>query len=650
MLTARRLAFSLAMATTATFLSMAGPGCTPRNAPHSEGQSLTADSRFYSLPAVGHDHRSHFYSASGSSDAGSATRLWNGSNVSGVSSGTSSSGRTAGMRFNDDATDRKNAVPFHERDRGIAQPPVPFPVEGDRNSDSPDTLGHPDKPDHRDIGLMDESAVDAIITARYTNPVTRRAIRSMSRTQAVELFAEISHRIDERHLQPTNYQTRTDRALLNLQLALGNPEFLSVLNSSASDSQIRQLRTAISAIATTQATKDFTAAQRMLQSLMQQAERLSPLAPAAVAFEVANAGIETLDQYSGLELSDPSVMTRNEEIMARTDLLQEQIVGIGIEVRDSPEGLIVVRPLRGSPAAKAGMRSGDIILQIDGQDIRGVSLPEVIDMMKGQVNTDIELQTYRAGRGNALVRLTRRSFRVWSVHDVRVVESTRVGYLSLSRFSQKSAAEVDQALEQLHQAGMKSLIVDLRGNPGGLLTTCIDVADRFLPCGVIVSTRGRLSADNMVQEATFPRTWDVPIVVLIDHDSASASEILAAAIQENRRGLVVGSQSYGKGSVQTHFPLNSISGDLRLTTAMFYSPQGHAMAGRGVVPDFEVIDHDGPLHGDEVLQEAARVAESESLQEMARAAGICSPRDSLAIQSSMLEQIIDPAHPELTVL
>ena len=647
MFPARKLAFSLAIATAATFLTLAGSGQMARNSSLSTDQILFTDSRFYTLPAEGHDHRGHYYSASASSEVGarqqiSRSRGWNDSAKPAESRSVI---RSAGLRFGDDqATDQKDPIPYHERDRRISQPFGPSPDESDRKSEPPAAS------DQNDSGLFDESTVDAIITARYTNPVTQRAIRSMSRVQAIELYAEISQRIDERHLQPTNYRTRTERALLNLQLALRNPAFREALNVSASDSQIRELRTAISAIATSQDTKDFSTAQQMLQSLMRQAERLSPITPAAVAFEVANGGIETLDQYSGLELSDPSVMSRKQEIMARTDLLQEQIVGIGIEVRDSAEGLTVVRPLRGSPAAKAGIRTGDIILQIDGQDIHGVSLPVVVDMMKGPVNTDIELQTYRAGRGEALVRLTRRSFRVWSVHDTRLIEGTHVGYFSLSRFSQKSAVEIDQSLEQLHQAGMKSLIVDLRGNPGGLLTTCIDAADRFLPCGVIVSTRGRLSADNMVQEATFPRTWDVPIVVLIDHDSASASEIFAAAIQENHRGLVVGSQSYGKGSVQTHFPLNAISGDLRLTTALFYSPQGHAMAGRGVVPDIEVIDRDGPLNGDEVLQEAIRAAESESLLEMARAAGICSPRDSPGIQSSMLEQIIDPAHPDLTVL
>ena len=142
--------------------------------------------------------------------------------------------------------------------------------------------------------------------------------------------------------------------------------------------------------------------------------------------------------------------------------------------------------------------------------------------------------------------LTRRRFRIWSVNDVRMVSGTDVGYLNLSQFSQTSTQEVDEALQKLYRSGMESLILDLRGNPGGLLTTCVQITNRFLPCGTIVSTRGRLSDDNMHESATYTRTWNTPLVVLVNEDSASASEIFAAAIQDNGRGVVVGEKSYGK--------------------------------------------------------------------------------------------------------
>jgi len=236
------------------------------------------------------------------------------------------------------------------------------------------------------------------------------------------------------------------------------------------------------------------------------------------------------------------------------------------------------------------------------------------------------------------------------VHDVRILDGTEVGYFSLSRFSQNSPAEVDKALELLHRQGMKSLVVDIRGNPGGLLNTCVEICDRFLPCGTIVSTRGRLTSDDMVLKATYGKTWRVPIVVMIDGDSASASEIFAAAIRENRRGLVVGSRSYGKGTVQTHFPLTSVRGDLRLTTAEFYSPAGFRMAGFGVTPDIEVQTGDGSDEHDSVLAEAARIAQGSEVQELARAAGSCRTEDDSARNDVSLDGIIDPGHPGTTIL
>ena len=132
----------------------------------------------------------------------------------------------------------------------------------------------------------------------------------------------------------------------------------------------------------------------------------------------------------------------------------------------------------------------------------------------------------------------------------------------------------------LHRQGMRSLVLDLRGNPGGLLDESIDICNLFLPSGRIVATRGRNASDNMDESATWSRTWSTPLVVLVDGDSASASEIFAAAVQENGRGVIVGRKTYGKGTVQTHFPLRTVSGELKLTTAKFYSPRGREMAGR----------------------------------------------------------------------
>jgi C-terminal peptidase prc len=189
------------------------------------------------------------------------------------------------------------------------------------------------------------------------------------------------------------------------------------------------------------------------------------------------------------------------------------------------------------------------------------------------------------------------------VSEVKLLEKN-VGYIKLDKFAQNSSEEFDKALWDLYRQGMKSLIVDVRGNPGGLLTTAIQLSNKFVPSGTIVATRGRDATDNTVEYAHRDRTWKTPLVVLVDEDSASASEIFAAAVQENSRGLVVGRRTYGKGTVQTHFPLQSVQGTLRLTTAQFFSPTGREMAGAGVDPDVHVeaeragqrayFEHEGP--------------------------------------------------------
>jgi carboxyl-terminal processing protease len=163
-----------------------------------------------------------------------------------------------------------------------------------------------------------------------------------------------------------------------------------------------------------------------------------------------------------------------------------------------------------------------------------------------------------------------------------------VGYFKLTSFQKTTSRDIDDALWQLRNQGMRSLIIDLRGNPGGLLTASVEVADKFLEGGIVVSTRGRNPNEDFVYSAHRDGTWSLPLIILIDHDSASASEILAGAIRDHGRGTVIGTRSYGKGSVQGIFPLNASNYGLRLTTSKFYSPKGRAYCNVGVEPDVVV--------------------------------------------------------------
>jgi carboxyl-terminal processing protease len=528
-----------------------------------------------------------------------------------------------------------------------------FPIPGSRNTTIGDLVIRSQDP-FIPVPSREQdsewSAIDKLIAIRYENPATVRAIRAVSRSQALQLFSEVSQKIDERSLEPTSYDTRVRRGLRDLTIALNNDTFLEGLGLNRNSFQLDGYRNTLGRLAESGPFRDFEQARSVLVRVMDEAETVRGLTAGVVGFEFTNASIDTLDKFSGLEPADPALRSRAGIARPRSNGLEEQVVGIGIEVREHADGLIVVRPLRGGPAEEAGITTGDIIVGVDGRDLHGMKLASSVDSLKGPIGSTMRIRTFREGLGERNHVLKRRTVRVWTVNDTKILTGTDVGFFSLSRFSENSTAEVDQALETLHDKGMKSLIIDLRGNPGGLLTTCVEITDRFVPCGIIVSTNGRLSSDNMIQEARYSKTWNVPLVVLIDGDSASASEIFAAAIQENNRGLIVGSRSYGKGSVQSHFPLTSIEGELRLTTALFYSPTGKRMSGRGVAPDVEVNDPDGVLNGDEVLAEAERIAQGKQLQDLAKAADSCRPQTAPPIRSSQLPDISDPTHDWPTIL
>ena len=493
----------------------------------------------------------------------------------------------------------------------------------------------------RRSGGSEADALFEKITLRYQNPSIVRSVRSLSADQAMRLYREVSAQTDSRHLEPSTYDLRVRRALRNLGLALDNPAFTKALRIPADSFQAAGFRDFLSRTWDRLKVDGRSNAEQILQSVMHKGQSVRGLSPGVIAFEFANATVDTLDKFSALEPAEPS--------QSPSAALESRMVGIGVEVKHHEDGLLVVRALRSGPAAEAGLQADDIITAINRRSIAGMPISQSVDLIKGRSGSSVALQISRSGHGTRTFTLTRRQFRIWTVNDVRMVAGTDVGYVNLSQFAQTSVQELDQALKQLHRSGMKSLILDLRGNPGGLLATCVDISNRFLACGTIVSTKGRLESDAMHESATLRRTWSIPLVVLIDGDSASASEIFAAAIQENGRGVVVGEKSYGKGTVQTHFSLESISGNLRLTTARFYSPNGRPMSGTGVTPDVRVTDEDGVANDDRVLDRALQIVQSRQLEQMATAAGRCRTRSTAPQRNSFNGNMYDPIQPR-TVL
>jgi carboxyl-terminal processing protease len=267
--------------------------------------------------------------------------------------------------------------------------------------------------------------------------------------------------------------------------------------------------------------------------------------------------------------------------------------GLGIEVT-MEDGLVkVVTPIDETPAAKAGILANDIITQLDGEQVQGLTLNQAVEKMRGPVNTKIKLTIMRKGQDKPIdVSITRDIIRVRSVRSR--VEGDDVGFIRISQFNEQTSEGLKKAISdittQLGKDKLKGYILDLRNNPGGLLDQAISVSDAFLERGEIVSTRGRNPEETQRYSA---RPGDLtngkPVIVLVNGGSASASEIVAGALQDHKRATILGTRSFGKGSVQTIIPLGNNNGALRLTTARYYTPSGKSIQAKGIVPEIEVL-------------------------------------------------------------
>ncbi len=300
-----------------------------------------------------------------------------------------------------------------------------------------------------------------------------------------------------------------------------------------------------------------------------------------------------------------------------------QFGGLGIEVT-MEDGLIkVVAPIDDTPAAKAGIRAGDIITQLDDDPVQGLTLNQAVDKMRGAPNTKINLKIMRKGVDKPLDIAVIRD--VIRVRSVRSKIEDDIGYVRITQFNEQTADGLTKAIKEINDKipadKLKGYVLDLRNNPGGLLDQAIAVSDAFLDHGEIVSTRGRDPEETQRFNA---RPGDLtngkPVIVLINGGSASASEIVAGALQDHKRATLLGSRSFGKGSVQTIIPLGPGNGALRLTTARYYTPSGRSIQAKGIVPDIEVLQDvpeevkarmTGEIKGESSLRGHLKAAEGE---------------------------------------
>jgi len=263
--------------------------------------------------------------------------------------------------------------------------------------------------------------------------------------------------------------------------------------------------------------------------------------------------------------------------------------GLGIEVGMESGVVKVISPIDDTPAAKAGVKAGDYIVKINSIQVQGKSLMEAVELMRGPVGSSIELTIRRIGVKKAIVfNIIREIIEVKSVKS-EILEK-KIGYIKLSSFNENSSTQIKNSLTRFRKQDLKGYILDLRNNPGGLLSQAIKITDYFLDDGEIVSTRSRKSSEN---RRWFSKKGDIingkTLVVLINYGSASASEIVAGALKDHKRAIILGVSSYGKGSVQSIIPLKN-KGAIRLTISKYYLPSGQSISKIGVTPDIEVVE------------------------------------------------------------
>lgn len=418
---------------------------------------------------------------------------------------------------------------------------------------------------------------------RYSDQNYVASMRRMTEAEALDLYSDVALKINTHYVERPEWVPLLQRGMMALEIALSESAFQEQNNVQLSPALIESHLNELNHALSKRVVRDRQDSRNTVKFIAQATARRMGIPSQAIILEYACAAGASLDDYSAF-------LTGNQldEIMSQ---IEGNFVGLGIELKAEMDSLLIVDVIQGGPADKSGLKAGHRIIEVDGRTIHDVSTDVAADMLRGDEGTSVNLVVVDEAGIRRQLRVLRQVVEVPSVIRVSMIDKNYgVGYLKLVSFQKTTSRDVESALWQLHREGMRSLIVDVRGNPGGLLTAAVEVADKFITEGTIVSTRGRATGEDFDYKAHLVGTWRVPLVVLINGDSASASEIFAAAIRDSQRGTIVGQRSFGKGSVQGIFPLSVGHAGLRLTTAKFYSPNGNAISGKGVQPHVAIAE------------------------------------------------------------
>ncbi len=417
------------------------------------------------------------------------------------------------------------------------------------------------------------------IERRYDDSSFETRMLRLPRHAALELFGDVLEHIRLYYVDEVSPTSFVAHGTESLYVALADEKFVNRNLRGVDAERIAHMRSILREKYWNRPVADYAVARDAVSEVCDLAAAEIGLSDTAVVLEYIFGGCNCLDDYSNFLTPD-----------RLTDLhgnINGEFVGLGIEMKaERGRGMFLVNVLPDSPAEEGGLRPGDYLTRIDETDCTQMTTDEAARLLRGRQGSQVTLVYHSGDAENARQgRFVRRPVEVKSVPVAKIIDRKRgIAYIRMTGFQSTSPRELDAALARLSREGMRALIWDLRGNPGGLLPAATSVLDRFIDSGVLVSTRGRAYDQNSSYSASPHAKYDIPLALLVDEDSASASEIVAGAVHDHKRGTIVGRQTYGKWSVQSIYHMPDGAG-LRLTTAKFYSPLGHNLSKVGVRPD-----------------------------------------------------------------
>jgi len=441
----------------------------------------------------------------------------------------------------------------------------------------------------------DLAKIHCDLSRRHGEQAFRTQLARLTETDARRLYAEVLGRIGSHHVEQPQFARLVSRGCLSMDVAIDDPTFARLYASLATPDRRLLYRDQVARITAGRTISSPVEAETLAAWVARAGHATLGIPPAVTLMEMTAAAVGGLDEYSAF-LTNGQL----DDLYAQ---IEGNFVGLGVELKSAEDGLLVVHVIPASPAERAGIRAGDHLVGVGGRSLGGMNVDEAAQLLQGPEGSVVTLAILRAPAPARAVSVRREHVEVPSIENVRMLDpAAGIGSLKISSFQKTTAADLEAALRRLDVAGMRSLVVDLRGNPGGLLSSAVDVSDLFLERGLVVATRGRSPEEDFNYSASRPGTWRMPLVVIIDGDSASSSEIFAGAMRDHGRATIVGTRSYGKGSIQGIFPLEVGGVGMRLTTAKFFSPKGLPYSRVGVEPDLQVQSAARPADGVFVAQ------------------------------------------------